>query len=489
MQVTDRALFTSLAEDHDLVPVSRRVPADTETPVSTYLKTSRGPWSFLLESVEGGTRWGRYSIVGFDPFLVVEGGEHGATARGEGVEDSDTDPLELIRRVMSRNKLARIPSLPRFSGGLVGYFGYGAARLFERLPPKNEDPVELPDIRLFAPRKLLAFDNVSKTLDIIVITRPGDDPDAAYDRAITEIDTVYRRLRVGLWESDAFPPAVTPVEIKPVIPRGEFEAMVVKAKEAIHAGEAIQVVISQPFEGDASIDPFTVYRALRALNPSPYMFHLAMGEEVLVGASPEVMVRVEDGVGLVRPIAGTRPRGRDPVEDANLAEELMNDEKERAEHVMLVDLGRNDLGRVAVAGGVTLDESFIIERYSHVMHLVSTVSAKLKENIDVLDVLAATFPAGTVSGAPKVRAMELIAGWEKRERGYYAGAVGYLGFDGNMDTCITIRTMLFHRGKVYLQAGAGIVADSDPAFEYNETLHKAGALMRSLETAAKGLSD
>ncbi|MBE0618543.1 MAG: anthranilate synthase component I family protein, partial [Proteobacteria bacterium] len=307
------------------------------------------------------------------------------------------------------------------------------------------------------------------------------------DRAREEIDEVLARLRRPLPAEAVFPPQVPAPEIRPVIPRERFEAMVRRAREQIHAGEAIQVVLSQVFEGACALDPFTVYRALRALNPSPYLFHLAMGEETLVGASPEVMVRVEGDRGLVRPIAGTRPRGADGAEDAALEAELLADAKERAEHVMLVDLGRNDLGRVAKPGAVRLEESFAVERYSHVMHLVSTVSAELRDGVDGLDVLGATFPAGTVSGAPKVRAMEIISELEPRERGVYAGAVGYLGFDGNLDTCIAIRTLVFHEGKVYLQAGAGIVADSDPAREYEETLHKSRALRRALEVAAGGL--
>lgn len=488
MTTPDEKTFAELAENHDLVPVFRRFPADTETPVSTYLKTADGPWSFLFESVEGQTRWGRYSIVGFDPFITVEAKGEKALASGPGIGTIEGHPLDVIREVLKRNRAPRIPGLPRFAGGLVGYFGYGAARLFEKLPEASEpDPAGLPDIRLFAPGKLIAFDNVLKTLDIIVLTRPGADPGETYAKAVREIDVLAGKLKTGLSGELIHPPTSPPSQLVPAIKREDFEAMVVKAKEAIHAGEAIQIVLSQSFEGPCSQHPFTVYRALRALNPSPYLFHLSMGEETLVGASPETMVRVEGGRAVVRPIAGTRPRSEDPDRDAELADELAADEKERAEHVMLVDLGRNDLGRVSVPGGVRLDESFVIERYSHVMHLVSTVSAELRRGVDALDVLQAAFPAGTVSGAPKVRAMELIAAWEPRERGFYAGSVGYLGFDGNMDTCITIRTMLFKGGRAYLQAGAGIVADSDPAKEYEETLHKARALERALQSAASGL--
>lgn len=483
---TDREAFAALARRYPLVPVVRRVPADTETPVSTYLKVARGPWSFLLESVEGGTRWGRYSLVGFDPFLTVEArGTEACVFRGGAAERSD-DPLAALRGILAEHRIPSLPELPRLSGGLVGYVSYGAARLFERIPRTGDDPAGLPDLRLFAPGKLLAFDNVRKTLDVIVLVR-SEEGQTGYERARREIGEVLGRLRRSLPEDAVFPPRAAAPQIRPVIPRERFEAMVVRAREAIHGGEAIQVVLSQVFEGACSVDPFTVYRALRALNPSPYLFHLALGEETLVGASPEVLVRVEGNRGLVRPIAGTRHRGADAAEDAALEAELLADAKERAEHVMLVDLGRNDLGRVAKPGAVRLEESFAVERYSHVMHLVSTVSAELREGVDGLDVLAAAFPAGTVSGAPKVRAMELIAELEPRERGVYAGAVGYLGFDGNLDTCIAIRTLVFQGGMVRLQAGAGIVADSDPAKEYEETLHKSQALRRALDLAATGL--
>ncbi|GAB4283300.1 MAG: anthranilate synthase component I [Deferrisomatales bacterium] len=485
MSLTDLAAFEQMAARSPLVPVVRRVPADTETPVSTYLKVARGPWSFLLESVEGGTQWGRYSLVGCDPFAVVEARDGTARVVQGGEETRSRDPLGALRRVLAAYRMPRLPGLPRLAGGLVGYFGYGAARWFEELPPRLEDPLGLPDVRLFAPRKLLAFDNVRKTLDVIVLARPRDGD--TYATAREEIDATLARLRRPLEEATVFPAPVPAPEIRPVIPRERFEAMVRQVREAIHSGEAIQVVLSQPFEGRTELDPFTAYRALRALNPSPYMFHLALGEETLVGASPEVMVRVEGDRALLRPIAGTRPRGAGTAEDLALEQELLADQKERAEHVMLVDLGRNDLGRVARPGSVRLEESFVVERYSHVMHLVSTVSARLREGVDGLDVLGATFPAGTVSGAPKVRAMELIAELEPRERGPYAGAVGYLGFDGNLDTCITIRTMVFAGGEVHLQAGAGIVADSDPGREYEETLHKARALRRALEVGAAGL--
>ncbi|MBI5440772.1 MAG: anthranilate synthase component I [Deltaproteobacteria bacterium] len=478
--------FLELAREYPVVPVSQTIPADTETPVSTYLKAADRPWSFLLESVEGGTRWGRYSLVGFDPFLVVEARGRTATLR-EGGSVRTGEPLELLRSVLSRYPMPRLSGLPRFAGGLVGYLGYGTAGLFERVPP-TEDPLGLPDVRLFAPSKLLAFDNLRKSLELLVLARTAEDPEGAWRTAERELEELRESLRAPLPDEAVAPPKRRPPVLEETWGKTSFEDAVVRAKEAIHAGEAIQIVLSQAFQGETDVEPLTAYRALRALNPSPYLFHVRFDEETLVGASPEVLVRVEGTRALVRPIAGTRPRGGSPEEDRRLEVELLADEKERAEHVMLVDLGRNDLGRVARPGGVTLEESFVVERYSHVMHLVSTVSAELRPGVDGVDVLAATFPAGTVSGAPKVRAMELIAELEPRTRGVYSGAVGYLGFDGNLDTCIAIRTLLFHRGRVHLQAGAGIVADSDPTREYEETLHKARALRRALEAAAAGLA-
>jgi anthranilate synthase component 1 len=516
MSATKTANVGGSAGAGRLIPVVRRVPADTETPVSTYLKLARGPWSFLFESVEGGTRWSRYSLVGFDPFLIIKiEGDRAVIRTGTGQELSD-DPIAALRRILDVYEMPRFPELARLTGGLVGYLGYGAARLFasqmldssatdkprgngaaprghadrdDHAPPHDRPPFGLPDICLFAPRKILAFDNVRKTLDLMVLIEDADADghSVAEDRAQAEIDDMLAKLRRPLPEEIVAPRPCRAPLIEPLVRRGEFELMVSEARESVRSGEAIQVVVSQPFEGESQVDPFTAYRALRALDPTPYLFYLSLGETALVGASPEVMLRVEGGRALLRPIAGTRPRGTDEVEDQALEADLLADAKERAEHVMLVDLGRNDLGRVGAPGTVRVEESFTIERYSHVMHMVSTVSAVLRDGLDGLDALMAAFPAGTVSGAPKVRAMELIAQLEGRPRGVYGGAVGYLGFDGDLDTCIAIRMMVFSDGRVRLQAGAGVVADSDPGREYEETLHKARALRRALDLAAAGM--
>jgi anthranilate synthase component 1 len=485
----DRAHFAELTRNHRMAPVTRTVPTDIETPVSTYLKVAAGPWSFLLESVEGATNWARYSLVGCDPSLIVEARGDRLNVITDGDVTSTDDAVSGLRRLLEEHSMPVLPGLPRFNGGLVGYMGSGCARLFERLPEPKDDPLDLPDIRMFAPRVVLAFDNLEGTLTLMAPAHGGSGP-GGYDDAHRRIDDVLERLSRPL-PSSAYgrgtrtaAGAPEPPTMRPAVSRTEFEAMVETAKEAIRAGEVVQVVLSQSFTGRTDLDSFDVYRSLRRLNPSPYMFHLALGEEVLVGSSPEVMVRAEGGRALVRPIAGTRPRGGTPEEDAILEAELRSDEKELAEHVMLLDLGRNDLGRVATPGGVRVDRSFELERYSHVMHLTSTVSADLRPGVDALDVLAASFPAGTVSGAPKVRALEIIHGLEPHARGPYSGAVGYLGFDGSLDTCIAIRTLVFKDGSVSYQAGAGIVADSVPALEYEETIHKGAALRQALVLAA-----
>lgn len=474
--------FRSLAREGNLVPVYRELNADLETPVSAFLKVARPPYAFLLESVEGGERLARYSFIGTEPRLVL--------ATGPGTGAGPVDPLERVRALLEPFRPVRLPDLPRFVGGAVGYLAYEAVRHFEpRVPHPGPDPLGMPEALFLLTDTLLAFDHLRHRILIIAhADLRRTDPEEAYRRAVARIDRLVRRLERPLrprHEEGPPPPEAPPFASN--MPRERFLRMVERAREYIVAGDIIQVVLSQRFSRPTSARPFDVYRAVRALNPSPYMFFLALGDAFLIGASPEMLVRVEDGRVETHPIAGTRPRGRTPEEDRAYEEDLRSSEKERAEHVMLVDLGRNDLGRVAEPGTVQVTQLMEVERYSHVMHLVSHVVARLRPGLTCYDALRACFPAGTVAGAPKIRAMEIIAELEGEVRGPYAGAVGYFSFDGNMDTCITIRTMVLKGGMAHVQAGAGIVYDSDPEAEYQETVHKARALTRALERAEGGL--
>ncbi|WP_022852948.1 anthranilate synthase component I [Thermodesulfatator atlanticus] len=488
--IPDKKTFLELAKEANLIPVYQEVLVDMETPISLFYKVHVGHYGFLLESIEGGEKWARFSFIGVNPFLIFR-------SRGQNITLMDRhgerrfqaqDPFETLRKLISQFKAATIPGLPRFFGGAVGFLSYDTVRFMERLPDTLPETTGFSDIHLMFPEILLVYDRLKHTLLVIYNARinEGVHPEAAYERARTEIEAMVRRVRGPL----IYPPA-NPVEketsLKPEIPREKFHEMVRKAKEYIQAGDVIQVVLSQRFSGENHIRCFDLYRALRKINPSPYLFYLRLGDETLIGSSPEILVRLEEGIIEVRPIAGTRPRGRTETEDLALAEDLLHDQKERAEHLMLVDLGRNDVGRVATYGSVDVYELMVIERYSHVMHLVSGVRGELLPGKDMFDVLKASFPAGTVSGAPKIRAMEIIEELEHAKRGPYAGAVGYFGFSGNMDFCIAIRT-LFQKGtRLYLQAGAGIVADSDPEKEYQETINKARGMMKAIELAQGGL--
>ncbi len=486
----DRKTFLKLAQEANLIPVYQEVLVDMETPISLFYKVSVGHYAFLLESLEGGEKWARYSFIGVNPFLIFRSRGQQITLldrHGERRLESE-DPLEEVREILSRFKAANIPGLPRFFGGAVGFVSYDIVRFIERLPAVLPDTAGFSDIHLMFPEIILVYDRLRHSLLVVYNARleEGVPPEATYERALAEIEAMVRRVRGPL-----IYPAPRPVEKKtelsPEISRERFHQMVKRAKEYIEAGDVIQVVLSQRFSGENHLRPFDLYRALRKINPSPYLFYLRLGDETLIGSSPEILVRLEEGQIEVRPIAGTRPRGRTETEDQALAEDLLHDPKERAEHLMLVDLGRNDVGRVATYGSVNVYELMVIERYSHVMHLVSGVRGELAPGKDMFDVLRAAFPAGTVSGAPKIRAMEIIEELEHARRGPYAGAVGYFGFSGNMDFCITIRT-LFQKGtKLYLQAGAGIVADSDPEREYQETLNKARGMMKAIEMAQGGL--
>ncbi len=489
----DRETIHRLFEQGDLVPVYRTLLADLETPVSVYLKLAQtSTVSFLLESVEGGEQVGRYSFLGVNPkgLVVVQHNEVTVTRKNETTTrplEADEDPLSVIADQFKQVRPVYLEGLPRFIGGAVGYLSYDIVRYIERLPATATEELHVPDAAFMLPDTLVIFDHAKHQLIILANAHNTGDPDAAYDDAVERIDEIVAALSQPL---PYLPDEPRPMDdaLQSNISREKFEDNVRTAKEYIAAGDAFQIVLSQRFSRQTSAHPFTIYRALRALNPSPYMFFLRFDEEFsLIGASPEMMVRLEDGVASVRPIAGTRPRGTSEAEDQALEEELLADEKERAEHVMLVDLGRNDLGRVCHYGTVRVPSMMYVERYSHVMHIVSQVQGKLRDGMDAFDLLRATFPAGTLSGAPKVRAMEIIEELEGVRRGPYGGAVGYFSFDGSMDTCITIRTMMMRGDTVYFQAGAGIVADSDPAREFDETVNKARAIAVAVKNAEDGL--
>ena len=467
-----------MSSEYDLVPVYREILADLESPVSVLQRFCDQENAFLLESMEGGETWGRYSFVGVDPKILFEA-DHTQGRNGA---------LKGLRDVVRGKRVATLPGLPRFFGGAVGFAGYESMCEFERMPlPKEGNARAIPRSRFLRVDELIVFDNVRNTLKIVVCTRPNDaaSPQVAYKKAESTIDSIVQLLNA--------PRASLPVSKYPDIhfesniSHEAFTDSVHKAKEYIVAGDVIQVVLSQRFSAKTDVPPLQMYRALRLLNPSPYTFFLKIGEQTLVGSSPEVMVRLTGRRVELRPIAGTRPRGASREEDAELAEELRGDEKETAEHVMLVDLGRNDMGRVAETGSVEVSEYMVIERYSHVMHLVSHVEGILGDGYDAYDVMKATFPAGTLSGAPKIRAMEIIHELEPEPRGAYGGAVGYVGYGGNMDLAITIRTLDISGGYVSVQAGAGIVYDSDPESEFNETCHKARGMQKAVALAATGM--
>ena len=504
-----------LVQRGNLIPVYREVLADMETPVSVYRKISRNsPFSFLLESVEGGERLARYSFLGAEPRLTAtlqDGVARVTRAGGETSEQRFDDPLEFVKGLLARYRPVPLPDLPRFQGGAVGYLAYECVRYFERLPTPARDDLRLPDAVLMLADTLVVFDHVKHRMRILShadVEACEGDVERAYGEAEARIEALAERIQAPLSvthsESErrtgAGPgpgggadrlagagSAIAPLADGPqsTFTRDEYGAAVERAVEYIRAGDIIQVVPSQRLSRPLTAHPFNVYRALRAINPSPYMYLLHLDDTYVVGASPEMLVQVEDGTVRTRPIAGTRPRGENDAEDAALAADLLGDEKERAEHIMLVDLGRNDLGRVCQAGTVTVSTLMDVEKYSHVMHIVSQVEGRLRADCDAYDALRSCFPAGTVSGAPKIRAMEIIAELEPCRRGTYAGAVGYFSFDGNLDTAITIRTMVIKDGVAHVQAGGGVVANSQPEYEYQESLNKAAALLRALDVAGE----
>jgi len=483
--------FCALAKQGNLIPVSREVLADFETPVSALAKIDRGSCAYLLESVEGGDTWARYSFLGSGSPTLIHGNDREvivSSGRRRRRIPVKTDLLACLREIMLEYRPVQVPGLPRFCGGAVGYLSYDVVRQFERLPALRKDVLGLPQACFLLTDTLLVFDNVAQTIRVVANAHVGErNHKAAYADAVRRIDRMIARLRTGRRPASRRPASRRPPIFTSNMSKADFEKVVMQTKEYIKAGDIFQGVLSQRWQATIRARPFDIYRALRVINPSPYMYYLRFPEVELVGASPEVLVRCEDDLVQLRPIAGTRRRGATEEEDRALREELLANEKERAEHVMLVDLGRNDVGRVARPGTVLVKDFMAVEQYSHVMHLVSQVEGRLQQGMDSYDVLRACFPAGTVSGAPKIRAMEIIEELEPSRRGPYAGAVGYFGFSGNMDTCINIRTVVVKGRQAFIQAGAGIVADSDPEAEYVETCNKAKAMMRAVEMAEKGL--
>jgi len=482
--------FLKLTKKGNLIPVYREINADLDTPVSAFLKLQKSDYSFLLESVEGQEKIARFSFIGNSPSLIFKSKAKMVEIIYPGKNKSrkfkvEGSPLDEVKKIMQGFKSPEVKGLPRFYGGLVGYIGYDAVRFFENIPDKNEDSLGVPDIVLMLTDTLLIFDRLSHTLKILCNVIVPENSSrlkkiGLYENAVDKIELIHKEF--------AAPFAVEParknpkrLDIKSNVKKGEFMAMVKVAKEHIKKGDIIQVVLSQRFKVKTVKNDFAIYRSLRSLNPSPYMYYLKFKNFSVIGSSPETLVRCENGLVQTRPIAGTRRRGLNDKDDRRLEKELLNDEKERAEHLMLVDLGRNDLGRVSLPGKVKVDNFMSVEKYSHVMHIVSQVSAILdKKRFDIYDVLKSAFPAGTVSGSPKIRAMEIIDQLENSKRSLYAGAIGYFSFSHNLDTCIAIRTILLKDGFAYVQAGAGIVADSVPAKEYQESVNKARGMMEAI---------
>jgi anthranilate synthase component 1 len=488
--------FKRLAvQGYNRIPVVREVLADLDTPLSAYMKLADGPYSYLFESVQGGEKWGRYSMLGLPcrTYLTVHGRQISVHRDGRTIEEvTAQDPLAWIEAFQQRYRVPPgVPSLPRFTGGLVGYFGYDTVRYIEpRLrDPRKPDPLGTPDILLMVSDEVVVFDNLSGKLYVVIHVNP-EVPDA-WNTAQRRLDELVLRLYQTVPERPKSTRA-HPIQESDFVSgftREGFEAAVRRSRNYIVEGDIMQVVLSQRMSVPLRAAPLDLYRALRTLNPSPYMLYLNLGDFYIVGSSPEILVRLEEGIVTVRPIAGTRPRGATAEADLALERELLADPKERAEHLMLIDLGRNDVGRVSEIGSVRVTEQMVIERYSHVMHIVSNVQGRLRPGFTALDVLRATFPAGTVSGAPKIRAMEIVDELEPVKRGVYAGAVGYLSWSGNMDTAIAIRTAVIKDGMLHLQAGAGIVYDSVPRKEWEETMNKGRAMFRAVAMAERGLEN
>ena len=491
MYYPDKKLFLEKARQGNLIPVYTEVIADMETPVSAFMKLGDSPYSFLLESVESGGGIGRYSFLGANPSLIFKsrGTEAEITEQGRTRKIQTENPLMFLKGLLKNYRPVADETLPPFSGGAVGYISYDSVRFFEDLPEENLDELNLPDFYFMITDTIIIFDRLMNKLKIVANAHVGGDPEHAYQEAVSRIETMMGQLMSASSGTYFQPPPIRKRgELTSNLTPKQFEKAVLAAQEYIRAGDILQVVLSQRFQTGVECPPLDIYRALRTINPSPYMFFLRFDDLHLIGSSPEIMVQVVDDEVRVRPIAGTRPRGISRGEDKRMEEELLADPKEIAEHVMLVDLGRNDVGRVSLPGSVRVSEMMKIEKYSHVMHIVSDVRGKLDPGQDAYTAVAATFPAGTVSGAPKIRAMEIIEKLEPVRRGPYAGAVGYFSFDGNLDSCITIRTIIVKDRTAFIQAGAGIVADSIPEKEHQECLNKAQALFRAVQMAEGGLS-
>lgn len=485
--------FSALAEQgFNRIPIVRKVLADLDTPLSSYLKLARGPYTYLLESVQGGEKWGQYSMIGLPARTVLKALGDRVIIEEDGLiteEHQCEDPLAFVEEFQRRYRVAEIQGMPRFNGGLVGYFGYDCVRYVEpRLKSSQPaDTIATPDILLMVSDEVLVFDNLSGTLSLMVHADPGEE--GSYQRAVARLDQLEARLAhetPSLGAIKLTGASAREAEFKSSFGEANFHQAVRDIKEYVLAGDTMQVVISQRLSIPFSADPLNLYRALRNLNPSPYMYFLDLGDHHVVGCSPEILARLEDNEVTVRPIAGTRRRGHTPAEDLALERDLLSDPKEIAEHLMLIDLGRNDVGRVANIGSVQLTDKMVVERYSHVMHISSNVTGQLRPGLNAIDVLRAALPAGTLSGAPKIRAMEIIDQLESEKRGIYGGAVGYLSWNGNMDTAIAIRTAVIKDQTLYIQAGAGIVADSVPELEWKETMNKARAIFRGVDMVLQG---
>ncbi len=494
--VPNKKAFLRLAKRANLIPVYREILADLETPVSCFIKTGDHPYSYLLESVEGGEKIARFSFLGGAPSLVFKSKGRTITLRSADKSEKSFqtkhDPLYELEKLLRRFRQASVAGLPPFSGGAVGYLGYDTVRFIEKIPDKNKAVLDIPDSLFIFTDTLFIFDHLEKKIKVIsnVMLDDFESAAAAYEHAIQKIDQEIKRLQ-AMGDQQRLSPASfsgTSLKVDSNFKKSAFERAVRKAKRYIKKGDIIQVVLSQAFRTQVRSNPFDIYRALRSINPSPYMFYLNCNGFQLIGSSPEIHVRCENGKATLRPIAGTRPRGKNSVEDKRFEKELLADPKERAEHLMLVDLGRNDLGRVCDYKSVKVSEFMTVEKYSHVMHLVSHVEGQLKKGETLFDLLRATFPAGTISGAPKVRAMEIIDELENQKRAFYSGIVGYFSYSQNLDSCIAIRTLLVKDGMAFVQAGAGIVADSNPGREFQETVNKAKALIKAVEFAENGVS-